>query len=1289
MKRKLFLLLCALLTMIGVQAQVDVTASYIGDLNAYVKGGWEGNCGNNHAETAGIGWWNTQKNLSGGHSFRNGESWCPNVGSAGVMIGRTMVLPAGNYTLAFEAYGATSANATTPTAPVAGEVKAFFSGSDIKYDVTNTVIDNATYHPVSYTFDVATDNTAYTFGVEKISDGSTANWARVQNITLTLNSTDITAVANNSVDAFTYTAENPNTWHTNTWSTEGQSDGSRFQVPFHELWRDSKDKKGLNDATIDGSYTPTQSGVYKVSAWVRAVNEYGSGVSGVSIYVGDVEADACSGSVVMNGKGRLGTYTAMADGVAATPIAFGFRIKDATANWLAFKNVVITYLGNIPQDEIDALLDQVPTDKMSASVQTELNSKVNDLNTDKSVAAYNALASYIPTANASVSVYENIATLITTYQTKASALDAAGQAAYDASAIQTKYDDGTYETESEAEADLQAALAVAAKAQTTNGADMTDAIVNHSFEDGEYTSGWTTTKDGDTGRKLNSNATYTITNPDGDYIFNTWSHGYPLTQNIGTLRAGYYKLSATVASDGATLYLLANNTHPATGAKTTDKKVGLTAEYLFYLSESTDNVNIGVVGCNGNYAEEGNWWYKADNFRLTYYSSLPDAPTAVDGVMKSSIATAQSNAISAYNSSKTVENYNAAAAAVAEAEASVAAYANALTYLEKVEEVLATTNFYTTTAYDNVYGTYKTAYDERTLDNVTGRDLSYKVAGSGGTQRYDSNTANDLLIPGWKIGETDATTIGSGFYVNTWSNEGNTDGSNVTNPFYEYWTASTGALTATNLVASISGYKPNTSYRISALVRVQQQNDQSKAADDLTFKVGSGVAVNAADGTQIGETSYYYKNVIATGSSDAEGNLAVTFNVKEGNHISWVAFKNITVEELADDREVNLLFNADFEEPYTVYAKSGVASDRAIYVPNGWTINGTFNTNDMTIFNSGDKASSNFSSITALPTGENNTFLYRGKWGNNTTFDVFQNITLPAGTYKLSCDAWKSGLGGDGVIFADTNTASLSSNETYWRPLSLEFTLNEETSLNVGFRVIHNNDGSEKFIGFDNFGLYTVNKVDEDVAYTPVDKTAHSVIVKRTIKEGVNTVVFPFSMTQDEVEAYFGAGSVVYELSSYENGTIHFTTKEGISANEPCLVKATSTAHSATDYELTDRTLVSGTPTYAGEGVTMTGTYAASTTIDQGNYIVSGSNIYLVNSDNVKMKNTRAYITLGTPNSARELILDLDGEVTSINAIEAAEAEANAQKDGKYLIGNKIVIVKNGVKYDANGKKLN
>ena len=65
----------------------------------------------------------------------------------------------------------------------------------------------------------------------------------------------------------------------------------------------------------------------------------------------------------------------------------------------------------------------------------------------------------------------------------------------------------------------------------------------------------------------------------------------------------------------------------------------------------------------------------------------------------------------------------------------------------------------------------------------------------------------------------------------------------------------------------------------------------------------------------------------------------------------------------------------------------------------------------------------------------------------------------------------------------------------------------------------------------------------------------------------------------------------------------------------------------------------------------------------------------------------RCYLIAASPNA--RLVISFDGEdPTAINAIEAAEAEEGTLKDGKYFIDNKIVIVKNGVKYGANGQIL-
>ncbi len=397
MKKKLLFTMLCIVSALGMNAQTDVTASFVGNVDRIIQGVGH-NCANNHKLTnaggsQGEGYFNTQT-LSGWHNFvantanvsHGVESWTGGPGGEGWILGRVMVLPEGKYTLKFTAMSTNQSGALTNTVVRCGSQEQEFKGQE-------------TYDEYSFDIDVTIANTAYEFGIYQ-KNGGTGNWSVMGNISLTLNSTNVTAIDNSSVNAFTYSGQQ--TWHTNTWSTEGNTDNSKFLTPFHELWVGSGNK--LDNATIKTSYTPTETGVYKVSAWVRAMNESGGAVTGAKIFVGDVSADACTGEVVYGGKGRLGTYTAMADGVSGTPFEYGFILEDAEINWLAFKNVTITYLGSLPEEEVNALLAQVPTGKMNATVQSTLDGYVSALNTTKSVANYNALSLYLPTAQASVNV---------------------------------------------------------------------------------------------------------------------------------------------------------------------------------------------------------------------------------------------------------------------------------------------------------------------------------------------------------------------------------------------------------------------------------------------------------------------------------------------------------------------------------------------------------------------------------------------------------------------------------------------------------------------------------------------------------------------------------------------------------------------------------------------------------------------------------------------------------------------------------------------------------------------
>jgi len=113
----------------------------------------------------------------------------------------------------------------------------------------------------------------------------------------------------------------------------------------------------------------------------------------------------------------------------------------------------------------------------------------------------------------------------------------------------------------------------------------------------------------------------------------------------------------------------------------------------------------------------------------------------------------------------------------------------------------------------------------------------------------------------------------------------------------------------------------------------------------------------------------------------------------------------------------------------------------------------------------------------------------------------------------------------------------------------------------------------------------------------------------------------------------------------------------------------------------------------SGSGVPMTGVYTA------GNVPASDSNniYYALGPDNKLHKVTgsevtiapfRAYFTLNTSGSgeARSTIRMNFGDVTGVANVEAATE--TTVKDGKYIENGKIVIVKNGIKYNTAGQQV-
>ncbi len=162
-----------------------------------------------------------------------------------------------------------------------------------------------------------------------------------------------------------------------------------------------------------------------------------------------------------------------------------------------------------------------------------------------------------------------------------------------------------------------------------------------------------------------------------------------------------------------------------------------------------------------------------------------------------------------------------------------------------------------------------------------------------------------------------------------------------------------------------------------------------------------------------------------------------------------------------------------------------------------------------------------------------------------------------------------------------------------------------------------------------------------------------------------------------------------YYASSVGTGKIVMTstTSEGVAAGTGLMLKGTVGA------TITIPVAISGSPI---DGNHLVGCPNGETLTANANYYVLINNGGTAEFQSLKTNGAtipagKAYLNSADPNSGARLVISFDEEEdpTAINAIEAAEAEDGALKDGKYLIGNKIVLVKNGVKYSANGQKLN
>ena len=301
-------------------------------------------------------------------------------------------------------------------------------------------------------------------------------------------------------------------------------------------------------------------------------------------------------------------------------------------------------------------------------------------------------------------------------------------------------------------------------------------------------------------------------------------------------------------------------------------------------------------------------------------------------------------------------------------------------------------------------------------------------------------------------------------------------------------------------------------------------------------------------------------------------------------------------------------------------------------------------------------------------------------------------ISLPCAgnnTRGINTDGKASWNADDTFISTGGLNASVGGTGAGWQWRFLPFTLTEETEVTMTFYA-EATTGSQ-WMSIADGELLSTENIATAVAYadneanTIKDVDLANVTIARTVKEGFNTVVLPFDLTSNQVEAAFGTGTEVYAFSD-EGTDPNFVTVNfnkviagTITANVPVLVKATAESSSQV-FNGVEVKAPTADVKVAGTYVNFVGVYAPATVAADNFFVGNGALYKSAGATNIKA--FRAYIDAKETGS--EVKMFIDGLETSISEIMGEKAENGAIYN---LAGQRVQKAQKGI-YVINGKKV-